>query len=400
MTDAARAEWLARAVSGLLRGHHPPRAPAGENAAELETLVQAARARLEISLLAANCGRQYQGAVWQELMNRLQAGVGSSEEQDSLSTVFGLRAGLADRSSQVAETRRNAIWKKLSGRLAHKTPEKGISAFVKRVRRSGDGAGKDKPVRSSMDPYVPPYALFPHISGRALSTARERVWARIAVSAEIERSITAPASRPAPHRVFGRLAVAAAGLALLVAALGPVPVTGLAGHPAVRAVDGINRQIVRSDEAPPLTLLPEPQRVAGRPMTVSEASERMGVRLSYPAPAEGFEVISSTYYAADESDSGVLVTQLISDEGSIAIQQEPTPAEGLAAGQPSDSMKLTDGTPAALIDGAWVFEEDRLAWSVGSGQSLVFDRAGVRTVISADGIDDAEALIMFADRMR
>jgi hypothetical protein len=252
MSEAARADWLARAVNGLLRGHHLPEAPAGENQAELDSLLEAARGRLEMSLLAADLGRQYQGAVWQELQKRLQAA--QAEDLDALQDVAELRGDVSDHASLIAETRREAVWQDVSERVAYKTPEKGISAFLRRLRRTGDESRAARSLQSSAAPGEI-HRPTPQMSEGALATARTRSWAKTGAKAAAAERVAAGKSRVRTRRFTLRFVLATAGAALVVASLGPLPATGIADHPAARAIDSVGRLLVL-DKTPPAAATP------------------------------------------------------------------------------------------------------------------------------------------------
>jgi hypothetical protein len=399
MSEAARADWLARAVNGLIRGHRPPEAPAGEDEAELHLLLDAARARLEMSLLAANCAREYQGAVWQELMRRLNTAHGTSEDPREIGDITQICSGIAEEASRLAETRRQAVWQDVSDRIAHKSPEKGLWAFLRRLRRSAD-----EPLPQPLPQAVsPPRSAAPHIAEGAFVTAKERVWARMAANAARHQQIATAPPRLSPDLMLPRrLAIAAAVLALLLAAVGPLPSTGFAGHPAVTLIDAIGRQFVASEHTPPpLTTLPAPEVIHGQAMDAQEASLLMGLPLRKPAAPEGFEEVASRYYG-DPAMADAFLIMYQSTTGSLVIHQEAASASPLAAGGASIvEIGLPDGEVAMLIEGAWTPRGSTLEWTSGSDRSLAFERDGIRTIISAHGSEiGSSTLVGVASSMR
>jgi hypothetical protein len=118
-------------------------------------------------------------------------------------------------------------------------------------------------------------------------------------------------------------------------------------------------------------------------MTAEEASSLMGLPLWQHAPAE-FTTVSSTYYGSEESN-GSFVVELQAAEGSIVVHQEAASGDAPATGAQQEHVTLSDGTPAVLIDGAWMTSGGVLTWTTGGEHSLIFERDGVRTVISAQG---------------
>jgi hypothetical protein len=192
---------------------------------------------------------------------------------------------------------------------------------------------------------------------------------------------------------------AAAALTLLVTALGPIPATGLAGHPAISAVDSMAGQLGVQTSTPPSDL-PAPQVITGRPITAGEASALMGVSLSRPQPPEGFAPVSSLYY--EGAAGGAFVSAFAGAGGSLTVYQARASGEDItAAAGSASSIALPDGTSAVFVDGAWSPAGEGLAWVPEGEQSLTFERAGVRVVITATGGEaGAASLVEVASRMQ
>jgi hypothetical protein len=214
-------------------------------------------------------------------------------------------------------------------------------------------------------------------------TARNRVWARLGATGDLEGSGAVLSMPSARSRFPRRLAFAAAALALAAAALGPIPATGLAGHPAAEAVDAISRRLVASESPPALEQLPAPQIVDGRAITAQEASRILGLSVSEPAAPPGFHVTSSEIYG--EGADGVYAISYESADGAIVVTQEAASGYASAAGGTSTDIALPDGNVAVFTEGAWDASGDELTWKTGAKRSLVFERDGVLATISAHG---------------
>src|SRR3989442_13705147 len=75
MNERERAERLARAIDDLLKGDHSmeaaERQPAGMEEDEVAALLRIAKTRLDQASAAAHTGIQYEGAIWQQVLHRL-----------------------------------------------------------------------------------------------------------------------------------------------------------------------------------------------------------------------------------------------------------------------------------------------------------------------------------------
>jgi hypothetical protein len=83
------------------------------------------------------------------------------------------------------------------------------------------------------------------------------------------------------------------------------------------------------------------------------------------------------------------------------VYQESASGGDLAAtaGSATD-VALADGTPATYVQGAWQAAGGGLTWSETGGQTLVFERSGLRTTVQYTGPQaTAPSLFAVADSM-
>jgi hypothetical protein len=168
-------------------------------------------------------------------------------------------------------------------------------------------------------------------------------------------------------------------------AIGPLPATGFADHPATRLVSAIGGYLGAQGAAPPqVTSLPSPIIVEGGAATAVQASAFAGISFGEPtlAPA-GFQLVSSTYHPEPISGGGpgAFVLSYSSSDADLTIYQEAVGGHDSAVSANSmTDVALSDGTQATLVQGSWLAEEG-LSWSAPGHQSLIFERADVLVVI-------------------
>jgi hypothetical protein len=125
MTDDERADWLARAIDDIIRGAEPSDSPPALSEIEAESLLQAARLRLESGRSAQETAADHESAVWERLMARLERHGAPTEEpappdahsDDELRQVIGLRMHLAHEALQIAEQHREEVWERVRSRI-------------------------------------------------------------------------------------------------------------------------------------------------------------------------------------------------------------------------------------------------------------------------------------------
>jgi hypothetical protein len=170
---------------------------------------------------------------------------------------------LAAEMMAFAETQREAVWKKIEARLSARSPKKPFLSFLRRDQREADdlapaldGIVVGQTVWQSSDSRIDELvdlARKRRVLGRMAqdgsTESQRRVWSRVSGSVQTSRHAS---NRTASHPAWQRLAAGAAVLTLLVAAIGPIPATGLADHPAVRLVETVGDHVgVTENDAPP-----------------------------------------------------------------------------------------------------------------------------------------------------
>jgi hypothetical protein len=398
MNEQERVEWLTRAVDAIVSGKQPLQPPVGRDDDGLDSLLLTAQARMESARRAAEAGLDHEEIVWRDLLAGLgeeahsakpePAAETARDELIQLNEVARARRDMSEQMMRLAESHRLAVWADVQARIGGKSPEKSRSRLWRRARRFGDDPSP--PARAPL--LMPPVELRPRLSMGAMAdsaagAARQRVWDRVTSGVMISE---APAAVGAGRQRYRHnLAYTAAALALLVAAVGPLPATGLAEHPARQLAEGVVNYLGATEAAPPqVAELPAPEFVDGTTMTPAQAAARLGIPVADPSAPAGFQIVSSLYYSqpVTASSGGSFVMTFSSPDGEITIIQEAASGDDLAAGAGSITpIGLPDGTSAILIDGSWTAAEGGLGWSSGAGQSLVYDRNGARTTISSDG---------------
>ena len=201
-----------------------------------------------------------------------------------------------------------------------------------------------------------------------------------------------------------RAAAVAAVLTLLVAALGPLPATGFADHPFVAVGRTLAEHVGVREAAPPAIPAGEPLTLAGRDVTAAEATALLGVAVATPAAPEGYALEATRFFdQALTADSGgaFVLTYAGPNDARVAVYQEQASGADLAAGSDAATdVALADGTAATYVHGAWKAANDGLTWSETGGQSLVFERGGLRTTVQYTGRQaTAPSLFALADSL-
>lgn len=441
MNDRERADWLARAIDDLVLGRGPSPTPAGMDPAETDALMRVARMRLDAGRDFAHRGLQYEGAVWQQVRSRLEqraetecavhndatnpitdAGdfaVFDDPEDDEvadLKDIVALRRHMASSMLAFAERHRTEVWRQVRSRIQAGPNEqsagrrRGIFAFLRPASPTSDGfslvldrIAAGQRVGHSGDPQIDGLIRIAQERKElsrmnAPSAEREdRVWARISptLSARIfGGAIVRPETTPRRREqsmAWPRLAVAAAAAALIVAAIGPIPATGLADAPAAQFVRFISDHIgVRETPTQPPVAPSNPAVVAGTDTRVADAAGRLGLPLDEPTVIPpGMSQTSSRYYlqamTATEGGMFVLSYQTAAGETLVVYQERAGGSEIAALGGTAEDVALSDGTPATFVQGSWQAASGGFTWSDASSETLVFERNGVRTVIVLRG---------------
>jgi len=412
MNEQERARIVARAIDALLAGADTNTPETGGNE-ELQSLLDIAEERLFGSALIAKASIQHEREVWQSVVKRIQdaeieavtASPGAEDEElEELGEVIALRRRLEAEVSALGGSHKAEVWDKVQSRLANRTHHAGVPDFLRPFRRRCDAVRASNPPGPAT--YVPEMPSAPGVRLRATmgqmaestqGMARARVWARVASSAGLNETRVEEKPRRQRMSALSALGLAAAVAAIAALAIGPLPATGFAGHPATRLASVIGGYLGAQDAAPPeAASLPSPTLVEGSAATAAEAYTLAGLSFGEPrsAPA-GFQLVTSTYHPAPITGGGpgAFVLSYSSRDADLTIYQEA--AGGHDSAVSTDSMTrvaLSDGTPATLVQGSWL-ANGGLSWSATGSQSLIFERADVLVVIELRSADPRPRLL-------
>ncbi len=433
MNEQERADWLARTIDDLLRGKSAAEPPAGLDNEELDALMRVARVRLEAARASSHASLQYEGEVWRQVLIRLESREGSHNpetmgvtdriinagdlaadpdlpdsladaEMQELEEIVRVRRRMAEEMVAFAEVHREAVWRQVQSRIQARSQRKGLFWFLRRSQQQADAlapaldgvlAGRMQPAfaDSSLDELLQLARTRTEMGRRAQtasSRSQERLWTRIQprlVSRQGERP-------PAPEfheerRAWPKFAAAAAAAVLVVAALGPLPATGLAHHPAAEFARFLAEHTgVRESEPPPVAPA-DPDVVQGADVNTQEAAQLLGLPLREPSPVPAaFQLTSARFFprAISADQGGFFLLTYASADAKLLVFQESAHGSDIAVepGAATD-IALSGGVPATYVRGSWQPNGGQFAWAADGTQSIVFDRDGVRTVIQYDG---------------
>jgi len=440
MNEEERAEWLARAIDDLLnRGRQRPKEPPPPefDREELNALLRIANSRAEAADSRLHAGVQYEGEVWQRVLERLdrrrfprevrpfdaeeptseldEFAAGLELEQmaiEELRDVARMRREMAERAAALGEEHREEVWKRVRDRLGgkartrfrfrrRKDDDRLAAALDRAASREDAGASGDEEFDALLE--VARYRTYWSDKIRKAAAGRQGpMWVRI--SAAIREQRRRAAARET--RWWRQAAAAAVLAALALAAVAPLPATGFADHPLARAVRSIAEHIGVRETAPPPPATGAPVAVQGTAMTAAELSSlRLGVPVVEPSePPAGFALASSRYFAEPltAESGGVFVLIYARESGSAVVvyQERADGADFSAASGSAEDVKLADGTAATFVQGTWQESDSGLVWAADAAQTLVFERDGARTTIQYRGPEeDAPSLFMLANSM-
>ncbi|MCJ7511144.1 MAG: DUF4367 domain-containing protein [Dehalococcoidia bacterium] len=262
--------------------------------------------------------------------------------------------------------------------------------------------------------------------GQSLAAAgspyKRRLWTVLSMrlATSLRRQAHAP-QRPAVITTLGRLswqqaAAVAAAIALLLAALGPLPATGFADHPVAHLINLVEEHVgVNEVDGPPPTQMPT--SMPSETVPLEEAQSRLGLPLREPSYLpEGFQLASSLYYeesmTSPEQGTFLLVytiggvdpdTLIGTMEPRIFIYQEKATSP--------DSMSVMNGQAEdVVLAGSVPGTYARFLWAAGdqgtlesadpNAESVFFEDDGVRVVITyRNGDQEKEELVRIAESM-
>ncbi|TEU00317.1 MAG: hypothetical protein E3J29_01960 [Dehalococcoidia bacterium] len=449
MHDQDRADKLAKAIEEMVQG----RMPEDLDDEELQELLQIAKIRLDVARLAAEAGSEAQSAVLERLIARLnllqkrdagelngftaahdRAGDIAANDEDpehvdvkELQDVIDLRRQMAEHAAAVSEAHREAVWQRVQARIqASESEKRGFFRwpFRRRDREANDfGAALDRmilgePIWEAKDSRLEELLRVARIRRVAATTARTgfvdqqaRVWARL------RPRLMARLGRSRHPRVFQRraaapwpkLAAAGAAVALVAAALGPIPATGLAHHPVTDFARFLGGHIGVSETSAPPTVPPVTEVIQSNDVSANQASALLDLPVYEPTfVPSGYHQVSSQYFprALTASQGGLFVlayenSGLTGSPETILIYQERASSNSIVVEQGfARDIWLSAGTPATYVNGAWRPLGSDLTWGEDDAQTILFDLGGLRTIIhTTDGDLPLADLVAIADSL-
>jgi len=436
MRDQDREERLAKAIEEMIQG----RTPGDLDDEELKALLRIAKIRLDAAQQAAEGGTEAQNDVLQRLIARLNWGQkGATGEPDELPTandsmsaigsddegleqtdikelqdIIDLRRRMAQHAASIAETHREAVWQRVQARIqAGLADEHGFFRwpFGRRDREADEfGAALDRmtlgePIWEAKGSNLAELAHVAEIRHAAAATSKSsfvdqqsRVWARIRprLMARLTRSRRPSVFRRRAALPWRKLAAAGAAVALVLAALGPIPATGLAGHPVLEFARFLGGHVGVSETSAPPVPAPVTEVIESSGITTDEASALLGVPVYEPTslPA-GYQKVFSRYFPEPitAEEGGVLLLAYdngpLDSQNPIVIYQERASGSNIAVAQGSaqDVRLQAAEVPATYVRGTWQPVGDDITWGNEDAQTVVFDIKGLRTIIHTTDSD-------------
>jgi len=260
--------------------------------------------------------------------------------------------------------------------------------------------------------------------GQSLSAAgtpyKRRLWTvlRMRLASSLRRQSYAP-PRPSAIAAVGHLswrqaAAAAAVIALLLAALAPLPATGLADHPITHLLNFVEQHVgVEEVDGPPPAELPV--TAPSELIAPEEAADRLGLAVRQPSYLpEGFELARSSYHpqSASTPEQGMFVliytvggadpTIFADTEPQLLIYQErASPNTVVAESGQAEDVLIGDSLPGTYVRALWApGEQGTLEGADANAGSLIFHDADVRVIITyVNGNQEKEELLRIAESM-
>jgi hypothetical protein len=260
--------------------------------------------------------------------------------------------------------------------------------------------------------------------GQSLAAAgspyKRRLWTVLSMrlATSLRRQAHAP-QRPAVITTLGRLswqqaAAVAAAIALLLAALGPLPATGFADHPVAHLINLVEQHVgVEEVDGPPPTQVPT--TAPEEPIAPEEAAQRLGLAVRQPSYLpEGFQLVSSVYYPQSLTSpergtfrlvytiGGVDPETIADTEPQLVIYQESASSDSLGVmdGQAEDVL-LAGSVPGTYARFLWAAgDQGALEGADPNAESLFFNNDGVLVIITyRNGDQEKEELLRIAESM-
>lgn len=405
MNERERAEALARAIDEMLRGAQTSEPRFDDE--DLRSLIRVADARRQASIEAGRRSADYEGAVWQRLVARLENHDGPEDDEpndlrpyDDMRDVVAARRRVSEDVLQLAEQHREEVWRRVQERISKQRKKRtGIFSFLQ-SRTSGDvpaqrpGRGQTGLILTGdydVDSLLRVALINPsiHVAGRretSDSQSQLRARMRSDPARPPQRQIESPSSSPGLLLRVGAMAV----VALAAVILGPIPFTGLSDSPAAEAARfaGKHLGVTETNMSPPTP--GEGTSTVGQITTAAEAGVQLGLALTAPFDVMGLPLVAQRFFPQGiaGSGSGSFVATYVSGDGasSIVLYQEGAGGDDLAVPTGSATDALVDGSVATYYEGNWSQAPDgSLTWQPSGTQTLVFDRDGIRFTMRYTG---------------
>lgn len=402
-----------------------------------------AGARLSSANEAARTGLQYEGLVWRQVIQRLdrrsqprpddpayapplaqtrvvekrEPEPTSDPEMDEMRDIVLMRRKMAERLAAFAESHKDDVWTELKSRIESRR-KRGLLSFFRTQKPESDNDELDRlldtvPFKEpaldtgpGLGSVVQPIKERRRRSQVLSDLANERegaIWDRVSGSIMQREAERAAASSGSPTSWRWAFAGAAAAAAVLFVS---APMMGFS-NPVAEATRFVGQHLGITETDSPPTPTSDMAALIPTASTAAEASELLGVPVAAPESLPGFTLTSSQFFpepiTADGGGTFVLTYQGENAAGSVVVYQELPSGVDLAAGSGSATdVELADGTPATYLHGDWdTVSGGGLGWDVDGTQMLLFERDGVRTIVSYSGPTvGAEVLVSLADHLR
>jgi hypothetical protein len=453
MNEEERARNLSDAIDAILRGDEPEMALDDQ---ELVELLRIARLRHQAGQALADVGLTYQELLRRVLQARIVARqteergekadelapeVSSAMDEDlaefldPLDPGYGRLVNLLDirpkpaRPAPVTHTtagRTRPIIRTLIPHFSRRSDRasKKVEALSDALDRLVSSRKRTMSVGDAEIDELLQVAQLRRFVGQSLAAAgtpyKRRLWTvlRMRLATALRRQAYAP-QRPAIIGAVGRLSwqratAAAAAVALLAAALGPLPATGLADHPVTHLLGFVREHVgVEEVNGPPPTEVPV--TASETPIAPEEAANLLGLAVRQPSYLpEGFQLARSTYHPESVSSpeqgmfvitytiGGVDPLTVAIGEPLIIVYQQRTSSDSMAVmdGQAEDVV-LAGDVPATYARALWTAgDQGTLEDADPNAESIFFDNDGVRVIITyRNGGQEKEELIRIAESM-
>lgn len=424
------ADRLAKAIEEMVQG----RVPENLGDEELQRLLQIAKIRLDAARLAAEAGSETQSAALERLIARLNMFQkqddnelnSSTTEHDlpgdiapdyedpehvdvkELQEIIDLRRQMSEHAAAVSEAHREAVWQRVQARIqASQSEKRGFFRWPFRRRdQEADnfGASLDRmilgePIWEASDSRLEELLRVAHMRRAAAITRtgfldqQARVWARLRprLMARLSRSRHRPIFQRRVAVPWPKLAAAGATVALVVAALGPIPATGLAHHPVTEFARFLGSHIGVTETSAPPTVPPVTEVIQSNEVSADQASTLLGLPVYEPTfVPSGYNQVSSQYFpralTADQGGLFVLAYQnsnlTTESPETILIYQERASSNSIVVEQGSaQDIWLSTHIPATHVSGTWRPLGSDLTWGEDDAETILFDLGGLRTAI-------------------